>query len=176
MRHAGKEPFPVIYVDGKEEGVVSDMGVVADTLAYWSDNCLFSQLCQGLPRSCVNTMSYGACQSNQNFVHTFSKNIFGLILLFSLVNQKYEPAAKSQLKKITKLWAQEQRKNEAKSQREEEDAEKRNKNLEDAKKIKIEENKSLPPAERIKITHCGKHRDSRVKIYGWVHRLRRQGM
>lgn len=109
MRHAGKEPFPVIYVDGKEEGV------------------------------------------------------------------KYEPAAKSQLKKITKLWAQEQRKNEAKSQREEEDAEKRNKNLEDAKKIKIEENKSLPPAERIKITHSGKHRDSRVKIYGWVHRLRRQG-
>lgn len=23
MRRAGKEPFPVIYVDGKEEGVVS---------------------------------------------------------------------------------------------------------------------------------------------------------
>ncbi|XP_034230085.1 asparagine--tRNA ligase, cytoplasmic [Thrips palmi] len=109
MRHAGKEPFPVIYVDGKEEGV------------------------------------------------------------------KYEAAAKSQLKKITKLWAREQHKNEAKSQREEEDAEKRNKNLEDAKKIKIEENKSLPPAERIKISHTAKYRDRRVKIFGWVHRLRRQG-
>ena len=23
MKHAGKEPFPTIYVDGKEEGVVS---------------------------------------------------------------------------------------------------------------------------------------------------------
>lgn len=95
---------------------------------------------------------------------------------FSILVQKYEPAAKSQLKKITKLWAREQHKNDAKTQREEEDAEKRNKNLEDAKKIKIEENKSLPPAERIKIFQTGKHRDSRVKVYGWVHRLRRQGM
>jgi hypothetical protein len=24
MRHAGKEPFPTIYVDGKEEGKVTD--------------------------------------------------------------------------------------------------------------------------------------------------------
>lgn len=95
---------------------------------------------------------------------------------FSILVQKYEPAAKSQLKKITKLWSREQHKNDAKTQREEEDAEKRNKNLEDAKKIKIEENKSLPPAERIKIFQTGKHRDSRVKVYGWVHRLRRQGM
>lgn len=109
MRHAGKEPFPVIYVDGKEEAV------------------------------------------------------------------KYEPAAKSQLKKITKLWVREQHKNDAKSQREEEDAEKRAKNIEDAKKIKIEEDKSLPVAERIKIGQTANYRTKRVKIYGWVHRLRRQG-
>lgn len=109
MRHAGKEPFPVIYVDGKEEGVV------------------------------------------------------------------YEPAAKAQLKKVTKLWAAEQRKKDAKTQREEDDAEKRSKNLEEAKKITIEENKSLPTAKLVKISQTGKHRDSRVKINGWVHRLRRQG-
>lgn len=109
MRYAGKEPFPVIYVDGKEEGV------------------------------------------------------------------KYEPAAKSQLKKIQKLWVREHNKNEAKGKREEEDAEKRSKNLEDAKKVIIEENKSLPSAVAVKIGQTGKFREKRVKIYGWVHRLRRQG-
>ncbi|KAE8739629.1 hypothetical protein FOCC_FOCC014894 [Frankliniella occidentalis] len=109
MRHAGKEPFPVIYVDGKEDGV------------------------------------------------------------------KYEPAAKSQLKKITKLFVREQHKNESKSQREDEDAKKREQNLEEAKKIVFEEDKSLPAAERVKIFKTENYRNKRVKIYGWVHRLRRQG-
>ena len=80
------------------------------------------------------------------------------------------------MKKVTKLWAAEQRKKDAKTQREEDDAEKRSKNLEEAKKITIEENKSLPTAKLVKISQTGKHRDSRVKINGWVHRLRRQGM
>lgn len=109
MRHAGKEPFPVIYVDGKGDGV------------------------------------------------------------------KYEPAAKSQLKKITKLFVREQHKNESKSQREDEDAKKREQNLEEAKKIVFEEDKSLPAAERVKIFKTENYRNKRVKIYGWVHRLRRQG-
>lgn len=87
----------------------------------------------------------------------------------------YEPAAKSQLKKIQKIWVREGFKTSEKSKREEEDAEKRCKNLEEAKKIKIEEDKSLPQAVRIKILDGEKHRNARVKIYGWVHRLRRQG-
>ncbi|KAJ8931395.1 hypothetical protein NQ314_015692 [Rhamnusium bicolor] len=92
MRQAGAEPFPVIYVDSKEEGVKYENYKLAD-----------------------------------------------------------------------------------KSKKEEEDAEKRAKNLEDARKVFISEDKSLPDAKRIKIFEGDKHRDQRVKIYGWVHRIRRQG-
>lgn len=109
MRHAGKEPFPVIYVDAKEEG------------------------------------------------------------------KKFEPAAKSQLKKIQKLWVREQYKSNEKTKREEEDADKRSKNLEEAKKITIQEDPSLPKATQIKISKAQEHRGSRIKVYGWIHRLRRQG-
>lgn len=111
MRSAGKEPFPIIYVDAKDE--------------------------------------------NMGF--------------------KYEVVAKAQLKKVQKLWAQEIRKSADKNKREEEDAKKREQNLEDAKKIKISEDESWPEAIAIKIDQGGENRDVRVKIYGWVHRLRRQG-
>ncbi|XP_019873153.1 asparagine--tRNA ligase, cytoplasmic [Aethina tumida] len=109
MRKAGQEPFPVIYVDGKEEGV------------------------------------------------------------------KYDVAAKSQLKKIQKIWVRENYKQADKTKKDEEDAEKREKNLEEAKKIVISEDASLPKAQRIKIVDGEKHRGGRVKIYGWAHRIRRQG-
>lgn len=109
MRHAGKEPFPIIYVDSKDD------------------------------------------------------------------TKKYEPAAKSQLKKIQKIWVRENYKTQDKSKREEEDAEKRQKNLEEAKKIVITEDKSLPAVKQIKIREGEKHRNTRISVYGWVHRLRRQG-
>ncbi|PNF33268.1 Asparagine--tRNA ligase, cytoplasmic [Cryptotermes secundus] len=109
MRHAGKEPFPIIYVDAKEEG------------------------------------------------------------------QKYEPAAKSQLKKIQKIWIREVYKDTQKIKKEEEDAVKRAKNLEEAKRILIKEDVSLPKAKLIKIVAGKENRGVRVKINGWVHRLRRQG-
>lgn len=109
MRHAKKEPFPVIYVDSKDE------------------------------------------------------------------TKKFEPAAKSQLKKIQKIWVRESYKAADKSKKEEEDAEKRMKNLEEAKKVVITEDQSLEPAVRIKIDKGVEHRNKRVCIYGWVHRLRRQG-
>lgn len=66
-------------------------------------------------------------------------------------SQKYELAAKSQLKKIQKIWVRENYKSAEKSKKEEEDAEKRLKNLEEAKKIVISEDKSLPEAKLIKI-------------------------
>lgn len=88
---------------------------------------------------------------------------------------KYEPVAKSQLKKIMKIYVRESHKSDDKDKREHEDQEKRAKNLEDAKKIVISEDKSLPTAVRAKIFECKQHRGSRVVIYGWVHRLRRQG-
>ncbi|KAG8226985.1 hypothetical protein J437_LFUL000290 [Ladona fulva] len=109
MHHIGKEPFPTIHVDSKEEG------------------------------------------------------------------KKYEPASKSQLKKIQKIWVREQHKSADIAKREEEDAVKRAKNLEEAKKIVIKEDESLPAAETIKIIQSQSKRNQRVKIFGWVHRLRRQG-
>lgn len=109
MRHAGKEPFPAIFVDSKEQ------------------------------------------------------------------NKKFEEISKSQLKKVQKIWARENVKNAEKAKLEEEHAEQRLKNLEEAKKIVIEEDTSLPKAKPIKISQCKQYRDERVKVFGWVHRLRRQG-
>lgn len=87
----------------------------------------------------------------------------------------YEVVAKSQFKKIHKLWVRDQNKNAGKEKREEEDAKKREQNLEEAKKIVITEDSSWAPAKAIKIFKGGDCRGIRVKIYGWVHRLRRQG-
>ncbi|XP_071449844.1 asparagine--tRNA ligase, cytoplasmic [Hetaerina americana] len=109
MHHAGKEPFPLIYVDSKEEG------------------------------------------------------------------KKYEPASKTQMKKIQKIWAREQSKTADATKREEQDSIKREKNLEEAKKIVISQDPSLPAPLRVKISDTGSKRRQRVKIFGWVHRLRRQG-
>lgn len=109
MRSAGKEPFPVIYQDSKDE------------------------------------------------------------------SKKYEPAAKSQLKKVQKLWTREQSKNQEKEKKALEDDTKRAKNLEDAKSIVITENTSLPPASLIKIKDAVDNREKRVKLFGWIHRMRRQG-
>ncbi|KAH8413454.1 hypothetical protein KR009_011342, partial [Drosophila setifemur] len=111
MRHAGKEPFPTIYVDSKDASAP----------------------------------------------------------------EPFEPAAKSQLKKIQKLFVRESHKNAEKQQREAEDAEKRQQNMDEARKVKIVEDSSLPVAKKIRILEGTANRNARVKIYGWVHRLRRQG-
>lgn len=86
MHHVGKEPFPTIYVDGKEE------------------------------------------------------------------EKKYEVAAKSQLKKIQKIWQREVHKAADKAKAEDENNEKRLQNLEEAKKIVIKEDPNLPKAAIIKIS------------------------
>lgn len=80
------------------------------------------------------------------------------------------------MKKNQKFWVREHHKNIEKAKKEEEDAAKRNKNLEDAKKLTLVQDPTLPVATLIKIKNAKEHRNSRVKIYGWVHRLRRQGI
>jgi asparaginyl-tRNA synthetase len=79
------------------------------------------------------------------------------------------------LKKVHKLWQKEQYKASDKLKKEAEDAEKRSKNLEEAKKVVIQEDPSLPTAISSKISGLGQLRDQRIKVFGWVHRLRRQG-
>ena len=53
------------------------------------------------------------------------------------------------MKKIKKMWAGEQRKQERAKERLDEDAKKREENLEKAKSIKITEDTSLPPAKKV---------------------------
>ena len=72
--------------------------------------------------------------------------------------------AKSQLKKMTKLWQQEVRKAEEKAKRDAEAEEATLKKAEEAKKISIAEDSSLPAAERTKISHLEAMRGKRVKV------------
>lgn len=109
MRHAGKEPFPTIYVDAKDD------------------------------------------------------------------TKEYEVVAKSQLKKIHKIWVREGHKAADKVKAEEEGNDKRQQNLEEAKKLVIQEDPSLPKATIVKISEATDHRGKRICVRGWVHRLRRQG-
>jgi len=106
----------------------------------------------------------------------FGKEPFPTIFVDSKVEgEVFAPIAKAQLKKQTKLYQAEQRKLKAKKQKEQEDAERREKNLEEARKIVISEDKSLPEAKKIKIHQSTEHRDQRIKVSGWSHRIRRQG-
>ncbi|XP_039291691.1 LOW QUALITY PROTEIN: asparagine--tRNA ligase, cytoplasmic [Nilaparvata lugens] len=89
--------------------------------------------------------------------------------------RKFDVAAKSQLKKVQKIWAREVAKQAEKAKKDADEAENRLRNLEDAKKVVIEEDASLPSAQPVKISQAKDHRNKRVKIFGWVHRLRRQG-
>ena len=52
---------------------------------------------------------------------------------------------------MKKIWAGEQRKQEKAKQRIEEDAKKREENLEKAKLVKITEDSSLPPAKTVRV-------------------------
>lgn len=109
MRYAGKEPFPVFYVDGKTEG------------------------------------------------------------------KQWDIVSQSQLKKVRKIWVREQHKDAEKVKRDTEDIERREKNLDDAKQIIITEDENLPKAEQIKIRDASSYHTKRINIFGWIHRLRRQG-
>lgn len=78
------------------------------------------------------------------------------------------------MKKLAKFVEAEAKKENVKKTKEIEDAQRREKNLEDAKKVVFKMDPSLPAPEqqKIKLTKPG---DKRVKVFGWIHRLRRQG-
>lgn len=90
-------------------------------------------------------------------------------------NERWDVISKTQLKNVKKLWTREQMKNEAKEKREAEDNLRREKNLEEAKKIVIQVDADLPEPVTAKIRDLEAYRGRRVKVFGWVHRLRRQG-
>ncbi|KAK4298626.1 hypothetical protein Pmani_029045 [Petrolisthes manimaculis] len=211
MRKAGKEPFPTIYVDSKEEDKGEDGKVVSGRSVTDLTPCLqaldghlcYSSYLVGHTPSQADTLAHsrlsgGVWDSGDNncghphfsrwwrhidsfgpLTKDFPKTDLGVLTCFYLpdavVSQKYEVIAKSQLKKLTKLWKDECKKIEARLKKEKEDEEKRAKMLEEARKVTIKEDTSLPPASVMKIRDGAKFRTKRVKIHGWVHRLRRQG-
>ncbi|CAN0320610.1 unnamed protein product [Lampetra fluviatilis] len=89
--------------------------------------------------------------------------------------ERWELISKTQLKGVKKVWQREQMKQDAKDKKEAEDAARREKNLEEAKKISIALDPSLPTPLQLKVAELAAHRGRRVKVFGWVHRLRRQG-
>ncbi|XP_014309887.1 asparagine--tRNA ligase, cytoplasmic isoform X4 [Myotis lucifugus] len=90
-------------------------------------------------------------------------------------NERWDVISKSQMKNIRKMWHREQMKSESREKKEAEDNLRREKNLEEAKKITIENDPSLPEPKCVKIHALEGYRGQRVKVFGWVHRLRRQG-
>ncbi len=109
-------------------------------------------------------------------MHVAGKEPFPKFMCDSKVEgQTWEEVSQAQRKKVLKIFQREQKKNEEKEKKEAEDQERREKNLEEAKKIKLSEDPSLPKASKILVKDGTAHRDQRVKVQGWVHRLRRQG-
>ncbi|GAB1301809.1 Asparagine--tRNA ligase, cytoplasmic [Apodemus speciosus] len=90
-------------------------------------------------------------------------------------NERWDVISKSQMKNIKKMWHREQMKNDSREKKEAEDNLRREKNLEEAKKIIIKNDPSLPEPACVKISALEGYRGQRVKVFGWVHRLRRQG-
>ncbi|KAF9511642.1 hypothetical protein BS47DRAFT_1298667 [Hydnum rufescens UP504] len=96
-------------------------------------------------------------------------------------NETYEPLGTSALKKAKKIVELNEKKarkaDELKAKANAENAErsaKEAKRIEDSKNVVLEEDPSLPPAMKTKIRGCTSLRMKRVRISGWVHRLRRQ--
>uniref|UniRef100_A0A5S6QCE2 Asparagine--tRNA ligase, cytoplasmic n=1 Tax=Trichuris muris TaxID=70415 RepID=A0A5S6QCE2_TRIMR len=90
-------------------------------------------------------------------------------------NEVWKPVSQSQFKKQHRLWQQELRKSKERSSKEIEDAVRRDLNIEAAKSVVVEEDPNLPRPTVVKIREAPGMIGLRVKIYGWVHRLRRQG-
>lgn len=89
--------------------------------------------------------------------------------------EKWGEVSLSQVKKVKKIWIREKYKQEKTDERLKQDAERREKNLEEAKSIVIKPDPSLPEAKKVKIHLCKSHVGERVAVSGWVHRLRQQG-
>ncbi|KAF9049332.1 class II aaRS and biotin synthetase [Hymenopellis radicata] len=96
-------------------------------------------------------------------------------------NTEYDKPTQSSLKKAQKTAdglekkrkkAEELAQREAKEQGEEK--EKREKLLEESKSIVLTEDPSLPVAKKSKIGHLQSLRSKRIRVSGWVHRLRSQ--
>jgi len=88
---------------------------------------------------------------------------------------KYELVSKTALKKTRNYLETEAKKDASRLAKEAEDAQRREKNLEEAKKVVIKQDPNLPEAPLCKIKEIATTGGQRIHVFGWVHRLRRQG-
>ncbi|KAJ7772012.1 hypothetical protein DFH07DRAFT_734302 [Mycena maculata] len=89
----------------------------------------------------------------------------------------YEEPTQSSVKKAKKTaegLEKKRKKADELERAENEEKEKRDKVLEQSKKIVLVEDASLPKAAKAKIVHLEPLRSQRVRVFGWVHRLRVQ--
>lgn len=89
--------------------------------------------------------------------------------------QKWTLVSQSQIKKVKKIWQREAYKQTDVEAKKAEDEALRLKNLEESKLIQIKLDESLPQPTTIKIRQSFEFHNKRVKMFGWVHRLRRHG-
>ncbi|KAG7272963.1 hypothetical protein CRUP_021468 [Coryphaenoides rupestris] len=81
--------------------------------------------------------------------------------------ERWAVISKTQMKNAKKAWNRDQSKADSKEKKEAEDNERREKNLEEAKKIIMEQDPSLPAPTTAKIRHLEPLRGQRVKVFGW---------
>lgn len=89
----------------------------------------------------------------------------------------YEPLSASGVKKAKKLYDLAQKKKQKAAENASQEAERAaqdQKKLEESKKITLAPPEGVPAPKRIKIASGVQNRDTRVKVCGWVHRLRVQ--
>lgn len=82
------------------------------------------------------------------------------------------PSAQKKAKKLYELHLKKEAKAAELKAKEKEKEGQENKKLEDAKRVLLTE--PAEPALRIKLKQAVQSRDRRVRIFGWVHRLRQQ--
>jgi asparaginyl-tRNA synthetase len=104
------------------------------------------------------------------------------VLVRKEILEPYAPVAKAAMKKAVKAYEVQLKKAQKEAERALADKEKAEQSrlaeiakLEEAKSIVLEQDVSLPTAKFIKLRDAKAHRDVRVKVSGWVHRLRTQG-
>jgi asparaginyl-tRNA synthetase len=88
--------------------------------------------------------------------------------------KEWEKPSKSAMKKAIGRFEQEKKKNERAREKTAKTMESNEKKLEEAKKIQLTQNQTLPEAKKVKIRDCPELCGRRVKICGFVHRIRQQ--
>ena len=88
--------------------------------------------------------------------------------------KQWDKPSKSAMKKAVGRWEEEKRKREKAGEKAAKSQENNEKRLEDAKKVRIELDASLPTPTTVKIRDCKEQSGQRVKVLGFVHRIRQQ--